>query len=304
MGFISDDIERWEALQRMTNSNTDQGYDAENTKPEQATCLCGHHYSRHVESENCRFCSDCPCKDFHTEPQVGVEIPYPQTDQAPLESEYRVSNGFLCNGSVRLMRADFDTNPSDVFKQEFYDYLLRCLHSQPSGDPFWRDRKPDQAHERNDPRITEIDLKLDALYRAAQPLRTTSKRYKTLMGQISDLSREKQKLAAPPDASTPDQAPRERSALRLLAEHFTQLAERYEESGAPVNAGLIDLLEWRGIPVERDAEISALKDRIVVAAKSDQTRTDQMLTIYRNSKTNEEFGAAILTYLGWKNFRF
>lgn len=58
-------------------------------------------------------------------------IPHPQPDQVPFEGEYRVSNGFLCNGSVRLMRADFDTNPSDEFKREFYDYLLRCLNGRP-----------------------------------------------------------------------------------------------------------------------------------------------------------------------------
>jgi len=48
----------------------------------------------------------------------------------PLNVHFRHNNGFICAGSLRIAREDFDTNPSDTFKKELFDWICKTLNDE------------------------------------------------------------------------------------------------------------------------------------------------------------------------------
>ncbi len=50
--------------------------------------------------------------------------------EAPLGRRWRHSNGTVCCGTMRIMRCDFDTNPSDDYKKEVLDWVCDTLNEK------------------------------------------------------------------------------------------------------------------------------------------------------------------------------
>lgn len=48
---------------------------------------------------------------------------------SPLNSEWHHGSGYLCCGTVRIAREDFDTNPSGEFKTEMFDWIVKTLNA-------------------------------------------------------------------------------------------------------------------------------------------------------------------------------
>lgn len=46
----------------------------------------------------------------------------------PLSGRWRYNNGFLCCGTLRIARIDFDNNSSEEFKQEVFDWMCQELN--------------------------------------------------------------------------------------------------------------------------------------------------------------------------------
>lgn len=47
----------------------------------------------------------------------------------PLDGEWRYSNGYLYCGTLRIMRLDFDTNPSDEVVNEIMEWVTTKLNN-------------------------------------------------------------------------------------------------------------------------------------------------------------------------------
>jgi len=47
-----------------------------------------------------------------------------------LTGRWRISEGVLCCGTLRIASFDFDTDPSDEFKQGVYKQMLDALNGQ------------------------------------------------------------------------------------------------------------------------------------------------------------------------------
>ena len=52
----------------------------------------------------------------------------PCSDSPVLTAEWRVNEGVLCCGSLRIASFDFDTNPSNDFKVAVYKQMLDALN--------------------------------------------------------------------------------------------------------------------------------------------------------------------------------
>ena len=51
----------------------------------------------------------------------------------PLGSgDYRISNQILCKGTIRIAVFDIDTDPSDEFKNELFEFVLNRLNTRTS----------------------------------------------------------------------------------------------------------------------------------------------------------------------------
>lgn len=48
----------------------------------------------------------------------------------PLSGEWRHNNGFIFNGTLRVLRGDFDTNPADEFVTEVMDWIIGRLNQR------------------------------------------------------------------------------------------------------------------------------------------------------------------------------
>ena len=48
----------------------------------------------------------------------------------PLQGEWRYSNGYLFCGTLRIMRVDFDTNPSDEVIEEIMKWVINTLNDR------------------------------------------------------------------------------------------------------------------------------------------------------------------------------
>jgi len=55
------------------------------------------------------------------------------SDAYALTGRWRISNNFLCCGTLRIAAFDFDTNPSDEFKQSVFKQMLDGLNGQLEG---------------------------------------------------------------------------------------------------------------------------------------------------------------------------
>lgn len=55
-----------------------------------------------------------------------------QLPPCPLTGAWRYSNGFLMCGTLRIFRADFDTDPSPEFKDELTSWMVATLNAAPS----------------------------------------------------------------------------------------------------------------------------------------------------------------------------
>ncbi len=47
----------------------------------------------------------------------------------PLLGDWRHGNGFVCCGSVRIFRADIDTNPCEQYTKELLDWVCETLNN-------------------------------------------------------------------------------------------------------------------------------------------------------------------------------
>lgn len=47
-----------------------------------------------------------------------------------LKAHFRHNNGFICCGSLRIAREDFDTNPSTSFTKELFDWICCTLNDE------------------------------------------------------------------------------------------------------------------------------------------------------------------------------
>lgn len=76
----------------------------------------------------------CSCnerKNCNAGPAVAA---LPQED-GPLLGEWHHGDGVLCSGSLRIARADFDTNPADAFKREVFDWMCATLNAAQTFPP-------------------------------------------------------------------------------------------------------------------------------------------------------------------------
>jgi hypothetical protein len=48
---------------------------------------------------------------------------------APLSGEWRHAEGFLICGTLRIARADFDTDPSEGFRVRMFDWICDTLNA-------------------------------------------------------------------------------------------------------------------------------------------------------------------------------
>lgn len=48
----------------------------------------------------------------------------------PLSGDWRHTNGYLICGTMRIARMDFDTDPSDEFKQQLFDWIVDTLNKE------------------------------------------------------------------------------------------------------------------------------------------------------------------------------
>lgn len=49
--------------------------------------------------------------------------------EPPLTGEWHHGAGFLCCGTIRVAKGDFDTMPSDEFKAEMFDWICYALNN-------------------------------------------------------------------------------------------------------------------------------------------------------------------------------
>lgn len=50
--------------------------------------------------------------------------------QPPLKAHFRHNNGYICCGTLRIAKEDIDTNPSDTFKKELFDWICETLNAE------------------------------------------------------------------------------------------------------------------------------------------------------------------------------
>ncbi len=60
-----------------------------------------------------------------------------RSDEAakPLSGRWHHGGGHLCCGTIRVAKEDFDTNPSNEFKTELFDWMCQSLNSASRPDP-------------------------------------------------------------------------------------------------------------------------------------------------------------------------
>lgn len=121
-------------------------------------CKCGHKRKNHHWKGDRLFCNDfnCPCRQFDLpsapppEEPVGDRMmhyhePFTCEEvhcdgfggdtqdggevERPLRGEFRISNGHLISGSIRVMREDFDTMPHPEFKAQVFDWIVQKLNA-------------------------------------------------------------------------------------------------------------------------------------------------------------------------------
>lgn len=48
---------------------------------------------------------------------------------SPLNARWHHGGGYLCCGTVRIACEDFDTDPSDEFRKEMFDWIVKTLNA-------------------------------------------------------------------------------------------------------------------------------------------------------------------------------
>lgn len=62
-------------------------------------------------------------------PQPSTPPPAEAPTPRPLEGEWRANEGYLCCGTLRIARADFDTDPSPEFRREVFEWMASMLNN-------------------------------------------------------------------------------------------------------------------------------------------------------------------------------
>lgn len=73
----------------------------------------------------------------------------------PLSGGWRHNNRIICNGTLRIARADFDTNPSEEFQKSLLDWMVERLNT----------RTPEQGEKKGFKELLDTARKSDG-YRA------------------------------------------------------------------------------------------------------------------------------------------
>ncbi len=66
-------------------------------------------------------------RDFDSDMDVALKT------SEPIKGEYRHSNGYLCCGTLRIARADFDTNPPQAMRDATLDWLAQLANEAQHG---------------------------------------------------------------------------------------------------------------------------------------------------------------------------
>jgi hypothetical protein len=51
------------------------------------------------------------------------------------QRDWHHGGGCLCYGTLRIARADFDTDPSPKYQQEIFDWIVKQLNTRPTQSP-------------------------------------------------------------------------------------------------------------------------------------------------------------------------
>ena len=90
------------------------------------TCTCCHSANIKPHLDGTYWCNDCDCswnESRRRSPDLAGMKP-------PLGSnEWRWINGYLCCGTIRVAQDDWDTSPSQEFKQSIYDWVTTVLNN-------------------------------------------------------------------------------------------------------------------------------------------------------------------------------
>ena len=57
--------------------------------------------------------------------------PMNELRECPLYGQWRHNNGYICCGTLRIAKADFDTDPSPEFQQRVFDWVCQQLNASP-----------------------------------------------------------------------------------------------------------------------------------------------------------------------------
>ena len=72
---------------------------------------------QYIKCKKCNVLVWVKCKD-------AIEL-----DNSPLSGNWRFNNSVLCNGTLRILREDFDTSPSDKIKSSLMDWICNTLNN-------------------------------------------------------------------------------------------------------------------------------------------------------------------------------
>lgn len=127
-----------------------------------------------------------------------------QLIEPPLTGRWHHGNGVLVCGTVRVARADFDTNPSAAFEDEMLGWMCRVMNAETGLYLAKKRGQPDAAivYEEVEPGVeVRLSAELEAeLRRAINPTYadmkgTESYERKRLLGEIDALRAERDKIA-------------------------------------------------------------------------------------------------------------
>jgi hypothetical protein len=84
----------------------------------------------HFEANGILLCKNCGGFRADHKPNEAGEPHYCRLEgENPLTGEWRYNMGYLCCGTLRIFRADFDTPPSEEFKAKLTGWMVKTLNA-------------------------------------------------------------------------------------------------------------------------------------------------------------------------------
>lgn len=76
-------------------------------------------------NELCKYQVGSQCRDKCASESSALSACYPAVPR----KNWRHSNGYICCGTMRIMKADFDTSPSDDVKKQYLDAICEAMNT-------------------------------------------------------------------------------------------------------------------------------------------------------------------------------